>query len=100
MTTDNKGRDLQDKEKALEFARSSRGHYIISQALYIAINALNEVKPPHREVSNISDMEYILHTTYPEYSLLHHESDKIRKASGLMTSIEKALIGAKEEGVS
>ena len=45
-------------------------------------------------------MEYILHTTYPEYSLLHLESDKIRKASGLMTSIEKALIGAKEEEVS
>jgi len=49
------------QEQALEFASSQRGNYIVAQALYYGIKALEAVKPEHmQEKSNISDMKYLL----------------------------------------
>ena len=45
---------------AAEFMTSYRGRLIIGQALKIAIAELEKVQLPHRQVSNISDMEYLL----------------------------------------
>ena len=55
------------QEQATEFAASIRGQYIISQALWHAIVKLNEVPEPMREVSNISDMEYLLDNLFPMF---------------------------------
>ena len=52
---------ISDEEK---FATSMRGKYIIAQALYYGIEALNKVPLPHREVSNIQDMEYLRDNIY------------------------------------
>ena len=46
-------------DKAIEFAESLRGNYILGQALFYAIKELEKVPSPYREVSNISDMKYI-----------------------------------------
>ena len=58
-----------DKEKAAEFANSPRGNFIIGQALHIAIDTLNQVEPEvMREISNISDMEFIRDNLFPIFS--------------------------------
>jgi len=58
---------MNDKDQAIEFASSMRGQYILSQALWHAIVKLNEVPEPMREVSNISDMEYLLDNLFPMF---------------------------------
>jgi hypothetical protein len=55
--------------EAMEFANSPRGHYIVSQALTVAIEALEKVEPPqHREISNIMDMRFLRDNLFPTYS--------------------------------
>jgi len=39
-------------------ALTGRGHYILSQALSIAITQLEAVDDPYKEESNIADMKY------------------------------------------
>ena len=58
---------MKDTEKAMEFLNSIRGRYIVSQALSIAIRQLKAVKPPHTEVSNIADMEFLHKNLFPIY---------------------------------
>jgi hypothetical protein len=53
--------------KAREFAQGIRGQFIISQALCLAIEKLKEVDGAMREVSNISDMEYLRDNLFPLY---------------------------------
>ena len=52
-----------DKEASvipMEFLASLRGQLIMAQALYVAIDTLEKVKPAHmREQSNIADMKYL-----------------------------------------
>ena len=43
---------------ALDNAVIGRGHYILSQALEIAITQLESVDDPYKEESNIADMKY------------------------------------------
>jgi len=58
---------MTDKENAVEFASSIRGQYILSQALCLAIEKLNETPEPMQETSNISDMKYLLDELFPIY---------------------------------
>ena len=58
---------MNDKENAVEFASSIRGQYILSQALCLAIEKLNETPEPMRETSNISDMKFLLDNIFPIY---------------------------------
>ena len=51
-------------DKAIEFAESLRGNYILGQALFYAIKELEKVPSPYREVSNISDMKYLRDELY------------------------------------
>lgn len=53
-----------EMNEAIEFAESLRGNYIIGQALFYGIKALEEVPNPYRENSNISDMKYIRDNLY------------------------------------
>ena len=54
-------------EKAVAFANSMRGKYIISQALYVAIMAMKQIPPHHREESNIADMQFLLDEMFTIY---------------------------------
>jgi len=58
---------MNKQEKAVEFASSVRGQYILSQALCLAIEKMNETPEPMRETSNISDMEFLLDELFPIY---------------------------------
>tara|TARA_Y100000310_G_scaffold273470_1_gene288951 strand:+ start:1338 stop:1559 length:222 start_codon:yes stop_codon:yes gene_type:complete len=60
-------------DQAKEFAISMRGQYILSQALCLAIEKMNEVKPEHmKEISNISDMEYLRDELFPIYKAVQN----------------------------
>jgi len=48
-----------DTENALKFLITSRGRFIISQALHHGIEQLEAVPKTYREVSNIDDMKYL-----------------------------------------
>ena len=52
-------------DKAIEFLNSPRGKYIAAQAFYHAIKAMEAVKNPHKEISNISDMRFIRDNLFP-----------------------------------
>ena len=58
---------MTDKKAVTEFAVSMRGQLILSQALCLAIEKLNEMPENRREVSNISDMQYLLDHLFPIY---------------------------------
>ena len=65
MTMTTKG----SKAEALDFFFSTRGNYIMAQALHYAIEALESVEPKvMRELSNIADMKFLqekLFTGFP-----------------------------------
>ena len=63
---------MNDKDQAIEFAASMRGQYILSQALCLAIEKLNEVPEPMREVSNISDMEFLRDELFPIFKAVQN----------------------------
>ena len=56
-------------EQAIEFAGSTRGVYIISQALLIASEVLTDESKPvsEREPSNAADMLYMREHLFPFY---------------------------------
>ena len=56
---------VQINKEAIEFRDSPRGRYIMAQALYLGIEALNLYPEPYTEISNAMDMKYLLDT-------LHH----------------------------
>jgi len=73
---------LSEEEKrkiALSLLNSPRGHFIISQALYVAVETLKKVKPPHREESNIEDMEILMETLFPLYKYVKEAERKVIK---------------------
>ena len=55
----------EDKDQAFEFLGSMRGSYIISQALWKAIEVMRAEK--HPETSNIQDMEFLRKNIFNMY---------------------------------
>ena len=55
-----------------EFLQSFRDRYIVGQALHVAVESLRSVDPPHRENSNIEDMEFLIENAFPYYRALAH----------------------------
>ena len=49
------------------FINSHRGHYILAQALVIAMRELEKVEGAMQEVSNIADMQYLLDNYFDTY---------------------------------
>tara|TARA_R110002051_G_scaffold108051_3_gene180911 strand:+ start:1268 stop:1534 length:267 start_codon:yes stop_codon:yes gene_type:complete len=81
---------LNDNQKdAIQFSASFRGQYIISQALYHAVKVMREVPAPHTELSNISDMEFLLTHLFSIYPELEAQSDDAK---------QRGLFGNDEEG--
>lgn len=62
-----------------DFADSPRGKYIQAQALYYGIKKLSEVEGVMREVSNISDMKYLLDVLYPGYEQIFNQIEGMNK---------------------
>ena len=63
------------REAAAEFARSARGQFIISQALFLASRELAKVPEPIQETSNLNDMEFLLEWAYPTYPMVEQVSN-------------------------
>jgi len=64
MTKETKTKLNDNQREAVKFTSSFRGQYIISQALYKAVQVMKEVPEPHTERSNIADMEYLLENLF------------------------------------
>lgn len=64
---------------ALDNAVAFRGHYILSQALSIAITQLESVDDPYKEESNIADMKYFRKNVwdFPEAALLPFDKNAL-----------------------
>ena len=72
-------RSHQERVQAPAFSRSPRGQFIMAQALYYGIKKLSEVEGVMQEVSNISDMQYLLDTLYPGYAdIFTHIENEMR----------------------
>ena len=72
---------MNEQNKAIEFASSVRGQYIISQALCLAIQKLDDDtagRPHLREDSNISDMEYLRDELFPIYKAVQTLDTAVR----------------------
>lgn len=73
---------MNDKQQAMHFATSVRGQYIISQALCVAIETmktdLRKYPINKREISNISDMEYLRDELFPIYKAVQALDDAVR----------------------
>lgn len=61
--------DMQDWQNG--FINSNRGHFILAQALVIAIKELDKVEGAMKEVSNISDMQFLLDNYFDVYQQIH-----------------------------
>ena len=58
-----------DCADVLVFITSQRGRYLLAQALRLAIEELDSVGPDYmKEVSNIEDMKYMLHSDFLSHS--------------------------------
>ena len=61
--------DMEDWQNG--FINSNRGHFILAQALVIAIKELDKVEGVMKEESNISDMQYMLDNYFDVYQQIH-----------------------------
>ena len=57
--------DMEDWQNG--FINSNRGHFILAQALVVAIKELDKVPGAMKEVSNISDMQFLLDNYFDVY---------------------------------
>ena len=57
--------DMEDWQNG--FINSYRGHFILAQALVVAIKELDKVPGAMKEVSNISDMQFLLDNYFDVY---------------------------------
>jgi hypothetical protein len=76
--------ELMEEEKrreAIGFASSGRGLFIISQALYVAIQAMEKVPKIKREPSNIADMRFLMNTLFPMYKHIKEAEKKFEEHS-------------------
>ena len=69
--------DRQKFSTARDFFTSTRGQYIVGQALHVAIETLESVEGIHMEISNISDMKYIRDELFPMYTALRQDHEEM-----------------------
>tara|TARA_R100001480_G_scaffold77147_2_gene87187 strand:+ start:1034 stop:1279 length:246 start_codon:yes stop_codon:yes gene_type:complete len=60
------------KQRALLLMDSMRGHFIVSQALLLAIELMeSRTKIEEQEPSNVADMQLLLDELFPMYKPVH-----------------------------
>ena len=70
-------KEMKDKQElAMELFNHPRGNLIISQALSLGIDKLEEVEEEFREISNIADMKTLLEGMFPIYTVIK-EAEKL-----------------------
>ena len=63
---------LSEEARAVQFAMSVRGQYILSQALHYGIEALKAVEPESmQERANIADMEFLRENLFGLFTAAH-----------------------------
>ena len=62
------------KERAKSLLDSIRGHFIVSQALFLAIKSIEKRPFRHQEPSNVEDMQLLLDEIFPLYKELNEVS--------------------------
>lgn len=65
-----------DRDKAVALAQSMRGQFIISQALCLAIRAINSRPEELQEPSNVADMEFLVQQLFPIYRVVELSEDQ------------------------
>lgn len=88
METEERKISRQKLHTARDFFTSTRGQYIVGQALHIAIMALESIESPHKEVSNISDMKYIRDELFPIYTALHQDHEEMEESKASFDKVE------------
>ena len=80
------------------FINSNSGHFILAQALVIAIKELDKVEGAMKEVSNISDMQYLLDNYFDVYQqVCKMDMDaRTRMATGLLEREVKTSIAERQ----
>ena len=60
------------KQRAMLLMDSMRGHFIVSQALLLAIKSMeSRTKIEEQEPSNVADMQLLLDELFPMYKPVH-----------------------------
>ena len=72
MPKDKKKSTQAKKKQACDFASSTRGQYIIGKSLAIAVATLSKVEGVHQEVSDISDMKYLIKHLFEMGAFCYH----------------------------
>jgi len=74
------------RQMAIELFSSVRGRYVVGQALYLAIQAIEARPKMEQEPSNVADMRLIMEQLFPMYASLVEAKSKIeamtKKAGG------------------
>lgn len=65
--------------KAIEFLSSDRGMYIMGQALFVAIQAMEKVPKNKKEPSNIADMKFLMDYLFPIYKYILEAQKKFKE---------------------
>lgn len=68
-----------ETQRALEFMRSMRGQYIISQALCLAIKYFKTLPQIQQEPSNMRDMEYLIEKIFPIYRMIENTEPEFER---------------------
>jgi hypothetical protein len=69
------------RELAISLFQSWRGQYVVSQALVLAIKAINARPPEEQEPSNVADMECLLEL-FPIYRDLDVAAGALKAFTG------------------
>lgn len=92
----------QRREIAIKLFMSDRGQYLVSEALYTAIEVMRKVPKERREVSNIEDMEILLEELFPLYKMVKDaikEYDKRVKLKKNKGCVKKRILNEDIEGM-
>ena len=88
MTTDTET----SKDEAIAFLLSTRGQYIVSQALHYAIKSLESVEPEiMQEKSNIDDMKYLQESLFTFPAILFDVEAQKEKFAQLKDQKETSI---------
>ena len=69
---------MPEKGEAIEFFNSIRGQYIISQALYLAIESIKARTILKQEPSNMADMQFLLDNLFPIFKSVAEAEKKLK----------------------
>jgi len=68
-------------DDAMQFVNTERGHFILSQALFLALQSMEKRPSEKREYANEADMKFLLKNLFMIYPAI--EEIKARQAGGV-----------------